>query len=130
MACLKGQSNLLIRQANIFPSFILYIKIKSKLFNESATMTIEGDGQKTPQSKTGTHTLHGSFYSFVWSEPPVEKCDNGHGLYRARYHTNMVYVLASALSLGLYVPQTVEWWCDGTPAQDEDEEIYHPGQQP
>lgn len=96
-----------------------------------ATMTIEGDGQKTPQSKTGTHTLHGSFYSFVWSEPPVEKCDNGQGLYRARYHTNMVYVLASALSLGLYVPQTVEWWCDGTPpAQDEEEEIYHPGQQP
>lgn len=93
-----------------------------------ATMTIEGDGQKTPQSKTGTHTMHGSFYSFVWSAPPVDKCDNGRGLYRARYHTNMAYVLASAFSLGLYVPQTVEWWCDGTPAQDEDEEIYQPGQ--
>lgn len=93
-----------------------------------ATMTIEGDGQKTPQSKTGTHTVHGSFYSYVWSEPPVDKCDNRRGLYRARYHTNMAYVLASAFSLGLYVPQTVEWWCDGTPVQVEDEEEYRPGQ--
>jgi hypothetical protein len=93
-----------------------------------ATMTIEGDGQKTPQSRTGTHTKHGSFYSFVWSEPPVEKCDNGHGLYLARYHTNAVYVLASVFSLGFYVPQTVEWWCDGTPAPDEDGDEYKPGQ--
>jgi len=93
-----------------------------------ATMTIEGDGRKTPESKTGTHTKHGSFYSIVWSEPTVEKCDNGRGLYRTRYHTNAVYVLASVMSLGFYVPQTVEWWCDDTPAREEDEELYHPGQ--
>jgi len=113
---------------NIIRALLIYCMIFS--LSGCATMTIEGDGQKTPQSKTGTHTVHGSFYSFVWSEPPVEKCDNGRGLYRARYHTNMVYVLASAVSLGLYVPQTVEWWCDGTPDQDGDEEIYHPDQQP
>lgn len=90
------------------------------------TMTIEGDGQKTTESETGTHTVHGSFYNIVWSAPPVQKCENGHGLYRARYHTNAVYVLVSVISLGLYVPQTVEWWCDGTPDPDDDEEIYHP----
>jgi hypothetical protein len=28
--------------------------------------------------------------------------------------------------LGLYVPQTAEWWCDATPAQQEDEELYQP----
>ena len=95
-----------------------------------ATMTIEGDGQKTPQSKTGTHTKHGSFYSFTWSEPAVRKCDNNRGLYRARYHTNIVYVLASVVSLGLYVPQTVEWWCDGAPDPAEDGDIYRPGGQP
>lgn len=91
-------------------------------------MIIEGDGQKTPQSKNGTHTKHGSYYDIVWSEPPVTKCDNGRGLYRARYHTNAIYSLVSILSLGLYVPQTVEWWCDGTPDPEEDEEIYIPGQ--
>ncbi len=91
-----------------------------------ATMTIEGDGQKTPQSKTGSHTAHGSYYGYVWSEPPAVKCENHRGLYRVRYHTNAVYSLASILSLGLYVPQTVEWWCDGTPNPEDDGEIYQP----
>ncbi len=91
-----------------------------------ATMTIEGDGQKTPMSEHGTHTVHGSYYNFVWSEPPVEKCDNGQGLYRVRVHTNALYSLVSIVSLGLYVPQAAEWWCDGTPAQDEEEELYKP----
>ena len=90
------------------------------------TMTIEGDGQKTPTSKTGTHTVHGSYYDFVWSAPPEKVCDNGRGLYRVRYHTNALYALVSILSLGFYVPQTAQWWCDGTPARDDNEPIYHP----
>jgi hypothetical protein len=91
-------------------------------------MTIEGDGQKTVESRSGTHTVHGSYYGFVWSEPPpVTKCENGRGLYRARYHTNAVYSVVSVASIGLYVPQTVEWWCDGTPDQEDDEEVYVPG---
>lgn len=93
------------------------------------TMTIEGDGQKTTESKTGTDTQHGSFYGFLWAEPePVTKCDNGRGLYRARYNTNVVYSLAAVISLGLYVPQTVQWWCDGTPVPDDDQEVYVPAQ--
>jgi len=91
-----------------------------------ATMTIEGDGQKTPESRTGTHTSHGSYYGFVWSEPPVTKCENGRGLYRVRNHTNAVYSLVSILSLGFYVPQTAEWWCDGTPKNGGDGETYKP----
>ena len=91
-----------------------------------ATMSLEGDGQKTPMSEHGTHTVHGSYYDFVWSSPPVEKCENGHGLYRVRVHTNVLYSLVSIVSLGLYVPQTAEWWCDATPSQQEDEELYQP----
>ena len=89
-------------------------------------MTIEGDGEKSVQSKTGTHTVHGSYYGFVWSAPPVDKCDNGQGLYRARYHTNVSYALVSVFSIGLYVPQTVEWWCDGSLKADTEEELYRP----
>ncbi len=89
------------------------------------TMTIEGDVPKTPQSKSGTDTMHGSLYGFSWSTPVVEKCDNRRGLSRARYHTNALYLVASVVSLGLYVPQTVEWWCDGS-TTDEDGEIYSP----
>lgn len=106
--------------------FLIFISLF--LFNvlSCATMTIEGDGQKSPQSKTGTHTKHGSFYGFTWKEPAVTKCDNRRGIYRARYHTNALYVLAMVASLGLYVPQTVEWWCDAAPANDDDEEPYRP----
>jgi hypothetical protein len=114
------------KMRKVFLSVVLFY-ISASL-SSCATMTIEGDGQKTPMSKTGTHTKHGSYYSFVWSEPPVDKCDNGHGLYRARYHTNAVYSLVSLVTLGIYVPQTVEWWCDGTPADDGGEEEYIPNQ--
>ena len=110
---------------NPIHAMLIYCMIVS--ISGCATMTIEGDGQKTPTSKTGTHTKHGSFYTFAWSEPPVDKCENNRGLYRVRYHTNAGYVLVSVISLGLYVPQTVEWWCDGTPEQ-EDEEEYRPTQ--
>ena len=34
-----------------------------------------------------------------------------------RFHTNPVYLLASILTLGLYVPQNVTWWC-GTEVTD------------
>lgn len=92
-----------------------------------ATMTIEGDGQKTPESETGTHTVHGSFYGFVWSQPPVTKCGNGRGLYRVRYHTNAIYLLTSVISIGLYVPQTAQWWCDGASnGEDGEEDLYKP----
>lgn len=93
-----------------------------------ATMTIQGDGQKTPESETGTHTVHGSYYNFVWSAPPAEKCENGRGLYRVRYHTNAAYALVSVFSLGLYVPQTAEWWCDGTASPEDEGDLYNPNE--
>lgn len=105
---------------------ILVISCAIMSLSGCATMTIEGDGQKTPESKTGTHTSHGSYYGFVWSEPPVTKCENGRGMYRVRNHTNAVYSLVSIVTLGLYVPQTAEWWCDGTPIGYEDGELYKP----
>lgn len=87
-----------------------------------STVTIEGDVPKTPESVSGTHTVHSSFYNFNWTEPPaVTKCENGRGLARIRTHTNAAYALASILSLGLYVPHTIEWWCDGSPKDDGDE---------
>lgn len=109
------------------PKMLVLLVLLFFSFSGCATMTLEGDGQKTPKSKTGTHTKHGSYYSLVWSEPPADKCDNGRGLYRVRHHTNALYSLVSLISLGLYVPQTAEWWCDGTPRDDGDEQEYIPG---
>ena len=92
------------------------------------TFSIQGDGEKTPRSDSGTETVHGSLYNFSWSQTPVDHCDNGEGLYRVRFHTNAAYILVSAVSLGLYVPQTLTWWCEDGGDADEDEEEYHPGE--
>ena len=91
-----------------------------------ATVTIEGDVPKTTKSLTGTDTVHGSFYDFVWSAPTVTKCENRQGLSRVRTHTNAAYAFISILSLGLYVPQTITWWCDGTPEDDNGEKPWVP----
>lgn len=69
--------------------------------------TVEGDGTK---GKHGEDTVHGSFYGFYWSHWEPSKAEGDQGLYRVDFHTNMLYSLAAVGSLGLYVPQDVEWW--------------------
>lgn len=94
------------------------------------TFQLEGDGEKTTESVTETATLHGSLYKFTWSDWQVEACGDGRALYRVEYHTNALYLLASVVSLGLYVPQTVTWHCDDAAQagdDDGDEEEYIPG---
>ncbi|HIG43276.1 MAG TPA: hypothetical protein EYQ14_22445 [Gammaproteobacteria bacterium] len=90
------------------------------------TFTLEGDLPKTPDSKKESETIHGSLYGIEWSHWDVEKCDNKKGIVRVSSHTNAVYLLASVASLGLYVPQNVTWWCDGTKAADDDGDAYRP----
>lgn len=40
---------------------------------------------------------------------------------RVEYYTNGLYLLAQTLTLGLWVPQSVEWWCQDATWQDEDD---------
>ena len=93
------------------------------------TFPVEGDLPKTPASTTGGDTVHGSLYGVEWSSFTPEKCPEGLGLARVEFHTNALYLLASAVTLGLYVPQHVTWWCDGAPPteEDEDDDVYVPG---
>lgn len=81
------------------------------------TFEVEGDGSLTERSVRGSETVHGSFWGIDWAERPVQKCEST-GLYRVQYHTNVAYLLASVGTLGLWVPQSVEWWCS-TPAQED-----------
>ena len=100
------------------------------LFATSGCMTfiVEGDVPKTPDSETKPETVHGSLYDFRWQQWTVEKCEDRKGIARVEYHTNALYLLTSVVTLGLYVPQTVTWWCEAEkPEDDEDEEIYVPG---
>ena len=57
-------------------------------------------------------TVAGSLYGIKWSQYNAQKCDEG-PLAKVEFHYNALQFLASTLTLGLYVPQTVEWWCSG-----------------
>ncbi len=92
-----------------------------------STVEIEGNGAVTPDAVTGSQTVHGSLYGFVWQPFTVEKCGD-QGLFRVETHTNAGLLLVSVLSLGLYVPQTVEWWCQSPQVDDEGEEVWEPSQ--
>ncbi|MDH5534418.1 MAG: Bor family protein [Betaproteobacteria bacterium] len=70
-----------------------------------------GDRDKTTAAQKVEETIHGSFWGFLWVKPVVAKCEKNHELYRIKYHQNALYVLASAATLGAYVPQAIEWWC-------------------
>ncbi len=94
------------------------------LINGCATFEVEGSGSITPDAITGSETVHGSLYGFRWRQFNIEKCGED-SLFRVEFHTNAGLLLASIASLGLYVPQTVEWWCY-TPADDEEEAIWDP----
>ena len=74
---------------------------------------IEGDAWD--KSKCRHHeVVHGSLYGIEWSDWNAGKeCGSRMGFYKVRYHTNLLYALVSLFTLGLYVPQSVEWWCQG-----------------
>ena len=100
--------------------------VASLLLSGCMTFTIEGDLAKTPDSTTGDETVHRSLYGIEWSKQTVEKCENQQGLTRVRFHTNAMYLLASVVTLGLYVPQHVTWWCGASPAPDDPNDVYVP----
>lgn len=75
---------------------------------------IEGDCPKTPDSKYGRETVHGSFYGFNWDDDTreVRKANNRLGLAKVEYRTNFFYVLLSVISIGAYVPVDVDYWVE------------------
>ena len=91
------------------------------------TFTLDSDWDKTPSATTGTETVHGSLYRRPWSEVDADKCSRDEGFVRLRFHTNAGYLLISAASLGVYVPQTVEWWCDRPPTVVTDPDDVYEG---
>jgi len=96
------------------------------LISGCTTFELEGDGVKSADSCHGSETVHGSLFGFRWGERDIEKCTEQHGLYRVEVHDNALFVLASVLTLGLYVPQTVEWWCDAGQEWDDEEPLFDP----
>ena len=90
-----------------------------------ATFELEGSGSITPNAIHRSETVHSSLYGFQWRNFEVEKC-GADSLFRVEYHTNAAFLILSTLTLGLYVPQTVEWWCYTPQDSTLDEEIWIP----
>lgn len=108
---------------NLCALFVIF----ASMVSGCATFELEGNGSITPDAITNSETVHGSLYGFRWRPFSVEKCE-ADSLFRVEFHTNAVFLLASTLSLGLYVPQTVEWWCytPASTADQQEEEIWIP----
>lgn len=106
--------------------FVVWVAV---CFSACASVEIEGNGSITPDAITGSATVHGSLYGFRWQPFTTEQC-GGDSLFRVETHTNALLLGVSVLSLGLYVPQTVEWWCYLPSAADDDAEIWDPNASP
>jgi len=78
-------------------------------FLTSCTFTMVGNALKTDSVIANSKTVNATFSR---SEQFINACSaSNENLAEIRFHTNPVYLLAGLLSLGLYVPQNVTWWC-------------------
>ena len=96
------------------PTSILLGCVLLSLAMGCMNVPIEGDCPKTPDSKFGTETVHGSYYGFNWDDDTrqVRKAAEGLGLAKVEYRSNFVYALVSVLSLGAYAPVDVDYWVE------------------
>jgi hypothetical protein len=84
----------------------------------------EGEGMSADST---SETVHGSWWGYKWRDHVVEKGgEDDFGLYRVEYHTNALFSIVSVLTLGLYVPQTVEWWTLIESPDHADEKVFVP----
>jgi len=67
------------------------------------------EGRDEASASSEQETIHGSLYGFEWSERTRKKSQDS-GLYKVEVSTNGLYLIASLISLGFYVPQDVQWW--------------------
>ncbi len=108
--------------------FLLVVFSSCSSFELKSSKAVPGYGMS---KDSATMTFHGSYWPFSWSgsgsgpESNVIHCDEECvGIHRVEYHTNLVYALGPILTLGLWVPETVEWWCLVETPDDDDEDRY------
>lgn len=82
------------------------------------TFTMVANAPKTEAATVQNKTINATF---ARSEPVENLCaDENKNLAEIRFQTNPAYLLVSLLSLGLYVPQNVTWWCDSEQVKCEE----------
>ena len=102
-------------------ALLLVFPVAGLLLSGCMTFEVDSNASITPKSANGYEIVHGSIYGYRWREYHVQKC-NESALARVEYNFNWLELLASSFSLGFYVPQTVEWWCDDPAIKDDEDE--------
>lgn len=109
-------------------AFLLVVLSSCSSFALKRSAALEGYGKSDGSTTT---TFHGSYWPFSWSgtgtgpESNVVHCAEGCvGVHTVEYHTNLAYALGPILTIGLWVPETVEWWCLVETPDDEEDDIY------
>lgn len=96
---------------------ILFLIVVTQL-SIGCTFTMVTSGPKTEAATVHNKTVN---VTFAGSEPIENLCvKENESLAEIRFHTNPAYLLVSLLSLGLYVPQNVTWWCDSESEECEE----------
>jgi hypothetical protein len=110
---------------------VLFAMIAGLGLLSACTFTMVGNAPKTEDTRAQSRTINASF---AGSEQFVNMCEDQEAdLAEVRFHTNPVYLVASIVTLGLYVPQNVTWWCGVEEAEcTEDDtreecQVYVPG---
>lgn len=96
----------------------------SLIFILSGCATAKLEGKGIPSEKRECEVIHNSYYGFQWCGPKTISQDDP--LKRVIIHDNMLYSLTSVFSLGLYVPQKIEWWTIGKVPPDYTGELMKP----
>jgi hypothetical protein len=65
-----------------------------------------------PSKVSKVVTYHGSYWGIKWSETDHIPCgENCQGFHKVASYSNLGYDIAPIVTLGLWAPSTVEYWC-------------------
>lgn len=89
--------------------YFLLATALSALSLTGCTFTVVGNAPKTEDAVAQNKTINATFAK---PEQFLNACaESDQDLAEIRFHTNLLYLSASIITLGLYVPQNVTWWC-------------------
>lgn len=104
------------------PGLVTLFLMTGLLLCGCMTIEVASNVSPTEDSTNGYEIVHGSIYGYRWRDYHVQKCDES-ALATVELNFNWIELLVSSVSLGLYVPQTVEWWCEDSSTNDDEEEL-------
>ena len=115
---------IVILAVSVFATGCMQVALTGSQSNNGSGNLTKEELEKYP--KKGSTTIYGCFYSKTpWTEWNREKAIKGIGLYDVRIHTNMLFMLTGVFTLGILVPEGVEWELQDIHPRDTVEEEWN-----